>query len=69
MQVTAAPGRKALAAANRIYVQHDWKKPDDTLSKGNTQVQQPLLDDAWKHLQARIHAARYHKSHIHAACT
>jgi hypothetical protein len=53
MQATAAPGRKALATqANNIFPKYDWTdSSDDSMSRERTQVQQPLLDDAWKHLQ------------------
>jgi hypothetical protein len=50
--VTAVPGRSLLTEANRIFVQRDWKKVSkESESKGSTQLQQPLLNDAWKHLE------------------
>jgi hypothetical protein len=41
-------------------VQHDWhgERRDETQSHENTQVQQPLLDDAGKHLKVRTGSHR-----------
>ncbi|KAF6266048.1 hypothetical protein COO60DRAFT_1633107 [Scenedesmus sp. NREL 46B-D3] len=47
---TYAPGSRALASD--LFVKHDWTDPSDrSQSRHDTQVQQPLLEDAWKHLQ------------------
>jgi hypothetical protein len=55
VQVTAAHGRKALVTeANTIFETRDWtlRGRRDNM-RDNTQVQQPLLNDAWKHLKVR----------------
>jgi hypothetical protein len=60
MQATvaaAAPARKALAIqSSLVYQTYNWEHyPDDTMSREPTEVQQPQLDDAWKHLQVNGH--------------
>jgi hypothetical protein len=40
------------ALANHLFTKYDWTDPSDrSQSRFNTQVHQPLLEDAWKHLQ------------------
>jgi hypothetical protein len=40
------------ALAGQIIVRRRWRKPANwSQSRYNTQVQQPLLEDAWKHLK------------------
>uniref|UniRef100_A0A383VLX7 Uncharacterized protein n=1 Tax=Tetradesmus obliquus TaxID=3088 RepID=A0A383VLX7_TETOB len=53
MLVISAPGRKTLADSNNLFPQYKWDygRGSNTLCTGTTQLQQPLLDDAWKHLQ------------------